>query len=219
MKVPLELWNITATQIGQLLPNSWSSFWILGKSWMWKLFGKVSSLNKNIYYARTKSTKLSRLKWAYLSTLLFLYEATYGARFISLFILISSYIAGQHKRDDFSRPILDTDDFKLDYLRKSVLIFKEWQASKRSGLSHPTFTAVIQSFSALIDLSIYLLERHSFSFVLLGKFQSDPLEGRFGYYRQLSGGNFYISCRQLLQAEKKIRLLNEMQVNLNAYYH
>lgn len=58
------------------------------------------------------------------------------------------------------------------------------------------------------------MERHSFSFVLLGKFQSDPLEGRFGYYRQLSGGNFYISCRQLLQAEKKIRLLKEMQVRV-----
>lgn len=122
-------------------------------------------------------------------------------------------ILGQQKRDDFSRPILSVDDFKLDYLRKAVVIFKEWRLSKREGLSHPTFTAVIQSFSALIELSVYLLERHSFSFVLLGKFQSDPLEARFGYYRQLSGGNFFISCRQLLQAEKKIRLLNEMQVN------
>ena len=123
--------------------------------------------------------------------------------------LFFTCIVGYHKRDDFSRPILSADDSKLDFLRKEC---KEWRSSKREGLSQQTFTAVIQSFSALIDLSTYLLERHAFSYVLLGKFQSDPLEGRFGYYRQLSGGNFFISCRQLLQAEKKIRLLNVMQV-------
>ena len=124
------------------------------------------------------------------------------------------YISGEHKRDDFSFPIQSVDDFKLVYLRTGITILTEWQSSKRDGLSSPTFTACIQTFRALIDLSIYLLERHGFLCVLLGKFQSDPLEGRFGHYRQLSGGNFYISCRQLLQAEKKIRLLKEMEVSI-----
>nr|XP_040575863.1 uncharacterized protein LOC121124746 [Lepeophtheirus salmonis] len=38
-------------------------------------------------------------------------------------------------------------------------------------------------------------------------FQSDPIERRFGWYRQLSGGIYYISVRESLEAEKKIRIL------------
>ena len=44
-----------------------------------------------------------------------------------------------------------------------------------------------------------------FAYVLLGMIQSDIIEGRFGWYRQLSGGNYYVSVRQILEAEKKIR--------------
>ena len=42
----------------------------------------------------------------------------------------------------------------------------------------------------------------------MGKFSSDPIERRFGWFRQLSGANFYISCKQLFEAEKKIRVLS-----------
>ena len=34
------------------------------------------------------------------------------------------------------------------------------------------------------------------------------MEQRFGWLRQLSGANFYISCKQLLEAEKRIRALS-----------
>ena len=40
---------------------------------------------------------------------------------------------------------------------------------------------------------------------------SDPLEGRFGWYRQANGGNFFMSVRQVLLAEKKIRCLSLLQ--------
>nr|XP_040567240.1 uncharacterized protein LOC121116989 [Lepeophtheirus salmonis] len=39
-------------------------------------------------------------------------------------------------------------------------------------------------------------------------FQSDPIERRFGWYRQLSRGIYYISVRQILEAEKEIRILS-----------
>ena len=44
-----------------------------------------------------------------------------------------------------------------------------------------------------------------------GKLLSDPIEERFGYYRQLNGENFYISVMQLLLAEKKICCLCLLQ--------
>ncbi len=46
------------------------------------------------------------------------------------------------------------------------------------------------------------------SWILLGKFQSDSLESRFGWYRQLSGANYFISPKQLLESERKIKALS-----------
>ena len=44
--------------------------------------------------------------------------------------------------------------------------------------------------TAILELAKHLLERHGFHYVLSGKLMSDPLEGRFGWYRQTNGGNF-----------------------------
>ena len=41
----------------------------------------------------------------------------------------------------------------------------------------------------------------------MGQFQSDAIEKRFGWYRQLSGANYYlVSVRQVLEDEKSIRI-------------
>jgi len=56
---------------------------------------------------------------------------------------------------------------------------------------------------AVHDLAIYLQYTHGFSYVLIGKFLSDPVEGRFEWYRQAHGDNCYISIHQILQAKKK----------------
>ncbi|QQP40415.1 Putative LOC101234561, partial [Caligus rogercresseyi] len=61
---------------------------------------------------------------------------------------------------------------------------------------------------ALADLAEYLLVSENFYYVLLAMFQSDPLEKRFGWYRQLSARNYFVSVRQILEAEKKIRILS-----------
>jgi len=53
-----------------------------------------------------------------------------------------------------------------------------------------------------------LLDRRGLNYVLLGHLQSDAIERRFGWLRQLSGANFYISVRQVLESDKKIRALS-----------
>jgi hypothetical protein len=53
-----------------------------------------------------------------------------------------------------------------------------------------------------------LFDKVQFKYVLLGYISSDPLESRFGWYRQLSGGNYFLSVRQLLQSERKIKALS-----------
>ena len=63
-------------------------------------------------------------------------------------------------------------------------------------------------------LAEHFISKHSFIYVLPGKFCSDPLEGRFGWYRQVNKGNFFMSINQLFQAEKKIRCLSLIEKNV-----
>lgn len=91
----------------------------------------------------------------------------------------------------------------MTFLEKAIDIFKQWKASGQAGLTSETFTACIQSMEAMMDLARHLISHHGFSYILPGKFTSDPIEGRFGWCRQVDGGNFYMSILQLFQAEKK----------------
>lgn len=60
----------------------------------------------------------------------------------------------------------------------------------------------------MYEMTIYIFDKFKPQYLLLGKFQTDPLEKRFGCYRQLSGANYHISLQQLLESEKKIRIKN-----------
>ena len=87
--------------------------------------------------------------------------------------------------------VFDEDQVSWRFLQKARDIFVEWKKAGTAGLTTETFTACIQSMSAMHELAVYLQLRHGFSYVLPGKFLSDPIEGRFGWYRQVHGGNFY----------------------------
>ena len=65
--------------------------------------------------------------------------------------------------------------------------------------------ALKQTCSTMKDMATYLLQRE-FKYVLLGQFTSDPLEHRFGWYRQLSGAKYYITVKDILESENKIRI-------------
>ena len=113
---------------------------------------------------------------------------------------------GRHKRDSLRVPISMENKQGVQYLRDFVQYLKMWEDSGERGLTKETFLATKQTCAALADMAEYLIEREDFIYVLLGQAESDPIEKRFGWYRQLSGGNFFISVRQILEAEKKIRI-------------
>ena len=87
---------------------------------------------------------------------------------------------GQHKKDLFREPISSCDDFKLHYLEKFAQFIETWYCSGLPCLSKETCLAVKHTSLALCDIAKYLLSDLGFSYVLLGKFQSDVLESRFG---------------------------------------
>ena len=122
---------------------------------------------------------------------------------------VKSVAKGRHKRNNYMKPIKEENRVEiLAELQKFANWVKRWQIQfADNGLSKPTFETLSQTVVATIELSNYLLdEKDEIVYVLLGFIQSDYLEGRFGWYRQLSGANYYNSVLQFIQAKKTIRL-------------
>lgn len=115
---------------------------------------------------------------------------------------------GHHKRNITMDPVKGISDWKLKYLREMSMWLKSWKSSQGNGLSRETFLALEHTCRGVSELSEYLMNELDFKYVLLGKLQSDPIEKRFGCYRQLSGANYFVSVRQVLENEKKIRLVS-----------
>ena len=80
-------------------------------------------------------------------------------------------------------------------------------------LSKSTFKALISTLKGQVALTNELLEE-GYEFVLLGKMQSDPLERRFSQYRQMSGGRFLVSLREVLSSEEIIKYKALLKKNI-----
>jgi len=79
------------------------------------------------------------------------------------------------------------------------------------------FLALRHTSRALADCASYMLDRLAFNYVLLGQLQFDAIESRFGWLRQLSGANYFLSTRQVFEGDRKIRalsLLKYLQLSL-----
>ena len=79
-------------------------------------------------------------------------------------------------------------------------------SSGKKGLSKQTFISCQQTSRCFPLLAEYMLKEEKVDYVLSGYFQDDPLEKRFGTYRQLSGANYFATVKQFLEAEKSIRM-------------
>ena len=119
---------------------------------------------------------------------------------------VKSCLTNILKRDDRKKPVTKSGE-QQEFLLKFADWLHRWEKEGQKGrcLSAETSLAAQQTCTALAALCDYLLE-NGFDYVLLGKINSDPLEKKFGWYWQLSGANYFMSCRQFFEAEKKIRL-------------
>lgn len=95
------------------------------------------------------------------------------------------------------------------FLREFADFLECWETSKKLGLTHETFLVLRHTCLALSDCAAFLLDvRLGFKYVLLGSLQSDAIESRFGWLRQMSGANYYVSMKQVIESDRKIRALS-----------
>ena len=122
-------------------------------------------------------------------------------------------VTGIRKNDPFYLPLQCTENShaRLHYSAEAKEIFAKWQLSGSIGLTAETFLACTQTIGAISKLAKYLETKHRYEYLFPGKLLFDPTEGHFGWYGQVVWGNFYVSVKQLLLAEKKIRCLSLLQ--------
>lgn len=132
---------------------------------------------------------------------------------------------GRNKRNDFANPIKCSSvaDENLIFLKDFLLWLQEWEkmnsncARAHNGkLTADTFLSLKQTTSALINICDHLFNNVRIEYILLGKFQTDDLEGRFGMYRQLCGANYNVSVQQVLDAERKLKVKGLLKVSSSA---
>ena len=80
-------------------------------------------------------------------------------------------------------------------------------------LTKSTFNALIKTLKAQSLLITDLLS-DGYEFVIMGKMQSDALERRFSQYRQMSGGRFLVSLREVRSSEKIIQYKALLKKNI-----
>ena len=124
------------------------------------------------------------------------------------------------RRDNDLLPITpDNLIEKTSFLRAFVDWLIEWECLKENkksgGLSKETFEAARHTSAGLADLGEYLINVKKVKYFVPGKCQSDPIEGKFGQYRQMTGGNSYASVRQFVESERTLRVKNLSKLNLS----
>lgn len=115
---------------------------------------------------------------------------------------------GRCEKDIWLLPIESKNDVRVEFLRKFAKWLRHWRKldSAGVGLTRDTFEAAIVTTEGMIKLINYSFDHYDIQFFLPGKFQTNDLEKRFGKYRNLCGSNYLVSYKDILEAEKKLRI-------------
>ena len=101
-------------------------------------------------------------------------------------------------------------DGKPEFLRMLADWFQEWKEetipnAQKFTLSAQTNKAMIQTLRCHASLIEDLL-LEGYDYVLTARFQTDRLERRYGQYRQMSGGRFLVSARDVSNSENILKI-------------
>ena len=138
-------------------------------------------------------------------------ERNDAASFLNLFYKLFVICNSKQRYNEANR--LWDAVVKGDNKPKILLCLSDWVES----LCGVPFTFTKQTSHALITtlrstamLMDELLEE-GYDFILTSRFQSDPIELRFSKYRQMSGGRFLLSLREVKSSEKLVLLTSIMR--------
>ena len=113
------------------------------------------------------------------------------------------------------------NDRKSLFLRKLADWFGSWKSGHTANFHK--FTLSKQTTDALIvtlQCTAFLIEdllRDNFIYVLTARLQTDPLELHFSKYRQMSGGRFLVSLREVSTSERILATKCLLKANVSVW--
>ena len=125
---------------------------------------------------------------------------------------VKDLYSGQAYNDPDREPYRSMTNPRFSYIISLAHYFKKMNASLNPSLTRvmsltkQTSDALFLTLNGMVDLIRTLLSKPHIHYVLSGTMQSDRLEAEFGIYRQLNGGNFYMSSEQINNCLKLQRI-------------
>ena len=106
-------------------------------------------------------------------------------------------------------------DGKTDFLEVLADWLEKWHDDCPAfTLTSKTSYALVLTLRARSGLIKELLSE-GYDFVMTSRLQSDPIERRFSQYRQMSGGRFLVSLREVTNSERIIRCRSLVKADIN----
>ena len=106
-------------------------------------------------------------------------------------------------------------DGKNDFLEALADWLEKWHDDCPAfTLTSKTSYALVLTLRAQSGLIKELLSE-GYDFVMTSRLQSDPIERRFSQYRQMSGGRFLVSLREVTNSERIIRCRSLVKADIN----
>ena len=126
----------------------------------------------------------------------------------------------RNTRNIYAHPIDTVNHKNLQFLSSLATWLDCWSNKNKilneGFLSKDTYLTFKHILKVIVEVAKYLIETLKFDFVLLGYFQTDNLESRFGQYRQMYGGNRLISVQELTESEKKLKIKSLLKLHYDA---
>jgi len=108
------------------------------------------------------------------------------------------------------RKFLDFADWVDKWFKSQIPNTNKFTMSAQTSKA---LASTCRSLAAIIEG----LLSEGYDYVLTARFQTDFLERRFSRYRQMSGGRFLVSLREVINSEKIISLLSLLKVGINVW--
>ena len=108
-----------------------------------------------------------------------------------------------------------SSDGKMKFFVVLADWIEAWCKSKNFTLTQQTSAAFITTLRGQAMLVNELLEEDGYSFVLTARMQSDAVERRFSMYRQMSGGCFLVSLREVMNSERILACRSLLKANIS----
>ena len=109
-------------------------------------------------------------------------------------------------------------DGKIEFLEKLASYVDEWRQSPNFCLTKQTSHAFVTTLRSHAMLMRELLNE-GYQYVMTRRLQSDPIENRFSQYRQMSGGRFLVSLREVLTSERILACRSLLKEGIDIWSH